>query len=53
MALIEKTGAIDVYFEDTIEIVLLPDDPDPTAAVADVLATKDVQYTSVTRRAGG
>lgn len=48
--MIEKTGAIDVYFEDQIEILL--EDPDAVSldTVEDVLKAKEVEHTGVTPR---
>jgi hypothetical protein len=45
--LIEKTGAIDVYFEDNIEIVVESTDDFPVEAVKEVLTAAELEYTWV------
>ena len=48
-ALIEKTGALDVYFEDTIEILMPDDDPLPEEAVKAVLTEAEVAFSRIER----
>lgn len=46
-ALIEKTGALDVYFEDTIEILMPDEGPLREDAVRAVLAESKVEFSRI------
>jgi hypothetical protein len=48
-ALIEKTGALDVYFEDTIEILMPDEKPLPEGAVRAVLTEAEVAFSRIER----
>ena len=45
--MIEKTGAIDVYFEETIEILVDDAQPFSVAAAKEVLTENKVEFTSI------
>ncbi len=47
----QKTGAIDVYFEDTIEILMPTEEAPDDEVVAAVLAAKEIKYSSIERGA--
>lgn len=51
MALIEKTGALDVYFEDTIEILMPNDEPLLEEAVRAVLTESKVEFSRIEKSA--
>lgn len=51
MALIEKTGALDVYFEDTIEILMPDDEPLREEDVRAVLSESKVEFSSIEKSA--
>jgi len=46
-ALIEKTGALDVYFEDTIEILMPDEQPLREEAVRTILAESQVEFSRI------
>jgi hypothetical protein len=46
-ALMEKTGALDVYFEDTIEILMPDEEPLREEVVKAVLAESEVQFSRI------
>ena len=50
-ALIEKTGALDVYFEDTIEILMPDEVPLPEEAVRAVLTESKVEFSRIEKSA--
>ncbi len=45
--MLEATGALDVYFEDEIQILFRPGQEPPIAAVKEALSEKGVAYTRV------
>jgi len=47
VALIEKAGALDVYFEDTIEILMPQGEPLREEAVKAVLMESEVQFSRI------
>ena len=47
MALIQKTGAIDVYFGESIEIVVADVETFPVAAAEEVLAEREISYSAI------
>ena len=51
VALIEKTGALDVYFEDTIEILMLDEEPLREEAVRAVLTESKVEFSRIEKSA--
>jgi len=46
VALIEKTGALDVYFEDSIQI-LAPEGTLEAEAISKVLAENEIEFTEI------
>ena len=52
-ALIEKTGALDVYFDDTIEILMPDAVPLPEDAVRAVLTESKVEFSRIEKSASG
>ena len=51
VALIEKTGALDVYFEDTIEILMPHEEPLREEAVRAVLDEAKVEFSRIEKGA--
>ncbi len=51
MALIEKTGALDVYFEDTIEILMPDEEPLREEVVRAVLTESKVEFSRIEKSA--
>lgn len=47
--MIEKTGALDVYFEDTIEILMPSEEPPSEQAVREVLTESEIQFTRIAK----
>ena len=47
----EKTGAIDVYFEEKIEVLMPGEEPPAASAVAEVLTATKINYTSIEKGA--
>ena len=52
-ALIEKTGALDVYFEDTIEILMPDEEPLHEEAVRAVLTESKVEFSRIEKSSSG
>ena len=50
-ALIEKTGALDVYFEETIEILMRDEVPLLEEAVRAVLTESEVEFSRIEKSA--
>ena len=48
--MIEKTGAIDVYFEDEIEILVREPDGFPIAAVEEILSAREIGYSRIEKK---
>lgn len=44
--MLEKTGALDVYFEDSIEI-LVANEPVQVEAISEVLTEKEIAFTAI------
>jgi hypothetical protein len=44
--LLEETGALDVYFEDSIEI-LAADDPVQVETISEILTEKEIEFTAI------
>jgi hypothetical protein len=51
VALIEKTGALDVYFEDTIEILMRDEEPLREKDVRAVLTESKVEFSRIEKSA--
>jgi len=49
--LIEQTGALDVYFEDTIEIVMQDEEPLREDAVKAVLTDSEIEFSRIEKTA--
>ena len=47
--MIEETGAIDVYFEDTIEVLVEEPDEFPLTSLRKVLEEKEIEFSEVER----
>jgi hypothetical protein len=47
--LIERTGALDVYFEDPIEFLMPIEEPPSEEAVREVLTESEIKFTRIAK----